>query len=95
MVVGVLRLDLLLHAPQNLKEKRAVVKRLLARAREHFPVSAAETGEHELWQRTELGFALVADEEGRIQALFERLEEDLQRQGDAEVSERFSEFLHY
>lgn len=95
MVVGVLRLDLLLYAPQNLKQKRTVVKRLLARARDRFPVTAAETGRQDLWQRSELGFAMVGDEEGQIQAVFERLEEELQRQGDAEVSERFSEFLHY
>lgn len=95
MVVGVLRLDLVLYAPQNLKEKRTVVKRLLARTREQFPVSGAETGGHDLWQRTELGFAMVAGEEAVIQGVFGRLEEEVQRLGDVDVSERYSEFLHY
>jgi len=95
VVVGVLRLDLVLFAPQNLKEKRAIVKRLLGRCRERFPVSAAETGLHDLWQRTELGFAMVAGDEGAIQSVFGRLEEEIYRLAVAEIGERFSEFLHY
>lgn len=95
MVVGVLRLDLVLFAPQNLKEKRALVKRLLGRCRERFPVSAAETGLHDLWQRTELGFTMVAGDEKTVQAVFGRIEEEIYRLGAAEISERFSEFLHY
>ena len=95
MVVGVLRLDLLLFAPQNLKEKRSVVKRLLGRCRELFPVSVAETGLQELWQRTELGFAMVAGDEAMVQGVFGRIEEEIHRLGVAEISERFTEFLHY
>ena len=95
MVVGVLRLDLLLFSPQNLKEKRSVVKRLLGRCRELFPVSAAETGLQELWQRTELGFAVVVGDEPLAQGIFGRIEEEILRLGVAEINERFSEFLHY
>lgn len=95
MVVGVLRLDLVLFAPRNLKEKRAIVRRLLGRCRERFPVTAAETGLHDLWQRTELGFAMVGGEEASIQTVFSRLEEEIHRLAVAEICERFSEFLHY
>jgi uncharacterized protein YlxP (DUF503 family) len=86
---------LFLHAPQNLKEKRGMVRRLLGRCRERFPVSAAETGSHELWQRTELGFAMVGTEEGLIQALFQRVEEEIDRIGLGEIVESRVEFIHY
>lgn len=95
MVVAVLRLDLVLFAPQNLKEKRSLVKRLLSRCREQFPVSAAETGLQDLWQRAELGFAMVAGEEAMAQAVFSRIEAEIDRLGTAQINERFSEFLHY
>jgi uncharacterized protein YlxP (DUF503 family) len=95
MVVGVLRLDVVLHAPHSLKEKRGIVKSLVGRCRERFPVSAAETGLHDLWQRTELGFSMVAGDEGTIQGVFTRLEEEIARSGSAEIAERATEFLHY
>ena len=95
MVVGVLRLALYLPAPQNLKEKRAVVRRILGRCRERFPVSCAETGEQALWQRTELGFAVVSQTEGEAHTVFGRVEEEIERLALAEISDRDVEFIHY
>ncbi len=95
MVVAVLRLELLLHAPQNLKEKRGIVKKILGRIRERYPVSCAETGHHDLWQRAELGFALVARSEADAGATFEKLEEQIASLGVCDTSERFVEMLHY
>lgn len=95
MVVGVLRLDLQLYAPRSLKEKRGLVKRLLGRSRERFPVSCAEIGAQDLWQRAELGFALVGHSVEALQNQFEKLEEDLQRSGEVEVLDRDLDVLHY
>ena len=95
MVVGVLRVDLVLHAPLSLKEKRGVVKKLVARLRNRYPVSCAETGSHDLWQRAELTVAMVAMAEAEIQRVFTHIEEELQRDGLAELAERDSEILHY
>ena len=95
MVVGVLRLDLLLWSPQNLKEKRTIIRRLLARLREHFPISAAETGLQDLWQRSEIGVVMVGNDEALLQGVFGRIEEEIQRLGVAEINERFAEYLHY
>ncbi len=95
MVVGVLRLELLLHAPHSLKEKRSIVRKILGRCRERFPVSCAETGMHELWQRTELGFAMVGQSEADNHSAFARIEEEIERIGLAEVTDRFVEFLHF
>jgi len=95
MVVGVLRLDLVLHAPLSLKEKRGQVKKLVAKLRNRYPISCAETGSHELWQRTELSIAMVAMTEAEIQRVFNRIEDDLQKDGLAELVERDCEVLHY
>lgn len=95
MVVGVLRLELILHAPHSLKEKRAIVQKILGRCRSRFPVSGAETGLQDLWQRSELGFAMVAQEEAAIHGVFLRIEDEIARIGSAEVSDRYQEFLHF
>ncbi|BCA79519.1 DUF503 domain-containing protein [Desulfuromonas sp. AOP6] len=95
MVVGVMKLDLHLHAPQNLKEKRGAVKRIVGRCRERFPVSVAEVGSQDLWQRTEVGFCMVATSEADIQAVFSHIEDEIDRLALADVLHRDTEFLHY
>jgi hypothetical protein len=92
MVVGVLQLDLHLHGVHSLKEKRGVVRRLLARCRNRYPVSAAEVGHQDLWQRTLIGVALVSSSEAVIVPILERLEEELH--GEAEVIDVALEYLH-
>lgn len=95
MVVGVLRLDLVLHAPLSLKEKRGLVKKLVARLRNRYPVSCAETEYHDLWQRAGFAVAMVAMDEADIQKVFTLIEEDLQKDGLAEMVDRDCEILHY
>jgi len=95
MVVGILRLDLILYSPGSLKEKRGVVRSILGRCRSRFPVSCAETGLLDLWQRAELGFAMVEQEEVAIRRVFDLVEEEIGRSGAAEVGERLVEFFHY
>lgn len=95
MVVGVLRLELVLYSPGSLKEKRGVIRRILDRCRVRFPVSCAETGLQDLWQRAELGFALVSHDRDAVLNVFERIEEEVVGFGDAEIGERQTEILQY
>lgn len=95
MVVGVLQLELQLYSPQSLKEKRSIVRRLLARCRDRFPVSCAETGLHDPWQRTELGFCMTGSDQESFDALFDRIEEEIVGTGQAEICGRVRDVLHY
>ncbi|MDT8420567.1 MAG: DUF503 domain-containing protein [Desulfuromonadales bacterium] len=95
MVVGVLRLDLLLEGGQSLKQKRSRVNKVLAKIRSTYPVSAAEVGSHDLWQRALLGICLVSGDEALIHSLFQRLEDDLTCSGLAEIVASDLEILHY
>lgn len=45
---------------QSLKDKRQVINSLKERIRNRFNVSIAEVGDHELWQRSALGVAVVS-----------------------------------
>ncbi len=62
MVVGTLVADVLLGDVHSLKEKRAVVRPLVAELRRRFEVSVAETGDHELYRRAEVAVAVVSSD---------------------------------
>lgn len=94
MVVGVLRMTLLLHAPQNLKEKRGLVRKILHRCRNRYPLSGAETDFQDLWQKAELGFAMVSNDEKLIDPVFQRVLEDVSASGLAEVLQDEVEYFH-
>lgn len=96
MIVGTLRLELQLYSPASLKEKRAIVRSLLGRCRERFPVSCAETGLYDAWQRAEIGFAVVTgDQGGGLDALFGKIEAEILRSAVAEICDSSREILHY
>jgi uncharacterized protein YlxP (DUF503 family) len=60
VVVGTLTADLLLGDVHSLKEKRSVVRPLVAELRRRFAVAAAETGDADLHRRAEIAVAVVA-----------------------------------
>lgn len=95
MVVGVLQMDLRLHDPQSLKQKRSCINRILARIRARHPVSIAEVGHQDLRQRTLLGAAMAAGTEAQIAKVFNAIEDDFEQTGQAESINTEREFLHY
>ncbi|EFB0932525.1 DUF503 domain-containing protein [Listeria innocua] len=52
--------EFFMQEPQNLKEKRAILQRILTRTKQKFNISIAETDYQDLWQRTEISFAVVS-----------------------------------
>ena len=80
MFVGVLQVDIEIPAAFSLKDKRRVVKSVLARLRRRFEVSAAEVADQDVWNRAGLGIAVVSSArrhaESRIQKVLNALEEE-------------------
>jgi hypothetical protein len=74
MQVGAMRIELHIEAAGSLKEKRAVIRHLVETARRRYGVSASEVAYHDLWQRSELGFAVVAPSVGHAEELLDRVE---------------------
>lgn len=62
MFVGMLGLDLLLGDVHSLKEKRAVIRPIVAELRRRFEVSASEAGDQELHRRALVGVAVVGSD---------------------------------
>ncbi len=73
MIVGLLTLDLHIHGANSLKEKRLVIKSLIERTRNKFNVSVSEVDAQELWQRSIIGIAYVANETIIINSVFEKI----------------------
>lgn len=74
MVVGVLTVDLLLGDVRSLKQKRAVVRPVVAELRRRFEVAAAETGALELHRRAELAVAVVSSTHGHVTEVLDECE---------------------
>ena len=60
MFVGTLELDLLLGDVHSLKQKRSVVRPIVAELRRRYDVVAAEAGHLDLHRRASIGVAVVA-----------------------------------
>ncbi|MBB6118627.1 DUF503 domain-containing protein [Nocardiopsis algeriensis] len=60
MYVGALTLDVLLGDVHSLKQKRSLVRPVIAELRRKFSVSVSEVGDHDLYRRSRIGVAVVA-----------------------------------
>ncbi|MBW0091378.1 DUF503 domain-containing protein [Pseudonocardia sp. KRD-184] len=74
MYVGVLELDVLLGDVHSLKEKRSLVRPLVAELRRRFEVAAAEAGHLDLHRRALVGVSVVAPDHAHATEVLERCE---------------------
>lgn len=51
-----------LYESFSLKDKRSIIKRMIAKLRKEYNVAVAELDYHNLWQRTKLGIVTVSNE---------------------------------
>jgi len=85
MLVALERFDLRIPGCGSLKEKRHVVKTLTSGIRSKFNVSVAEVDHHDLWQRTTIAVAAVADEQYHARRVLHEVEKLVDRWGDVEL----------
>jgi uncharacterized protein YlxP (DUF503 family) len=71
MVIAYAVFDLHLPGCRGLKEKRMIVKSLKSRIRNEFEVSAAEVGDHDILQRSQIGVAVVGPDQAPLDALLQ------------------------
>ncbi|WP_280261319.1 DUF503 domain-containing protein [Nocardia wallacei] len=73
MFVGALEFDILLGDVRSLKQKRSVIRPVLAEL-QRFGVSAVEGGDHDQHRRTQLGVATVSSGMGHLTEVLDRCE---------------------
>lgn len=66
MLVGTLLVEVHIPGAVSLKDKRQVVKGMIKRIQHRFNVSIAEINNEDLWQRANLGIAMVGSSSEHI-----------------------------
>jgi uncharacterized protein len=83
--IGWLEFDLLLGDVHSLKQKRSVIRPVIAELRRKFDVSAAETGAQELHRRAGIGIAVVAADRTHVVDVLDAAERLVAARPDLEL----------
>jgi len=85
MYVGTLELDVLLGDVHSLKQKRSMVRPVVAELRRRFEVAVAEAGHLDLHRRALIGVACVAPDAGHTVDVLGRCERLVAGRPDLEL----------
>ncbi|MBK8985375.1 MAG: DUF503 domain-containing protein [Chloroflexi bacterium] len=72
MIVATCVITLNLSGVSSLKEKRQIVKSVLARLPQHFNVAVAEVAHQDVWQTAVIALATVGNDTGYLHGLLEK-----------------------
>ncbi|WP_216903085.1 DUF503 domain-containing protein [Nocardia alni] len=84
MFVGALEFDILLGDVHSLKQKRSVIRPVVAEL-QRFGVCAAESGQQDLHRRSLLGVAMVSSEVGHLTEVLDRCERHVAARPELEL----------
>lgn len=73
MVIGAGHIVFRIHPCRSLKEKRKVVKAIVARIQRHFNASVAEVADNDSYQRAVIGVSLVGKDSRLINSKLDKL----------------------
>jgi len=79
MVVGVCTLELEIPSSHSLKDKRHVVRSVIARVRQSFNISIAEVDSLDAWQHATIGIVCVSSDEKYAHGLLEKVIDNIER----------------
>lgn len=74
MYVGALELDVLLGDVRSLKQKRGLVRPVIAELRRKFEVAVAEAGDQDLYRRATIGVAAVSADASHVRDVLDACE---------------------
>ncbi|MEA2432608.1 MAG: uncharacterized protein QOG54_65 [Actinomycetota bacterium] len=95
MFVGIARYELFIPASGSLKDKRQVLRSVIAAVRNKFPVAVAEVDHQNLWQRAALGVSCVSSTTGQCRQVLQEVERTIARAAldGAEIIDREIEVI--
>jgi uncharacterized protein YlxP (DUF503 family) len=94
MVIAYALFDLHLPGCRGLKEKRMIVKSLKSRIRNEFEISAAEVGDQDLLQRSQIGVAVIGPDQQPLDALLQNVLGFVEANLDGQLLDYHNEFIH-
>ena len=94
MVIGACTVHLSIEGNESLKGKRAVIKPIMARARNKFNVAIAEVDDNDSWQLATLGIACVSNDTAHANSILSHVVDFIaQAHRDAELVDYEIEIL--
>lgn len=72
MLVATCVIKLRLDGVYSLKEKRRIVKSVLARLQQQFKLAVAEVDEQDVWQTAVIGLAVVGNDSAHLHSVLEK-----------------------
>lgn len=86
MWIGWIELDLLLGDVRSLKQKRSLVRPIVAEVKRRFDVSAAEVGHQDLYRRTLVGASVVSADRAHVVEVLDAVEKLVAWHPEVEVA---------
>jgi uncharacterized protein YlxP (DUF503 family) len=83
--VAAMSVELLLGDVRSLKQKRSVLRPLLAELARRYAVSVAEVGEQELYRRARVGVALVTGDASHGRDVLDQVERSIVARPEVEL----------
>ena len=74
MIIGACEITLHLPESHSLKDKRQIIKSVMARVRNQFEVAIAEVEDQDLWQSAKLGVSCVSNSKQHANEILERVQ---------------------
>jgi len=94
MIVAAARLTMVIPENDSLKGKRKVVKSLIEKARHKFDAAIAEVGDNDLWQRAQVGIALVGNDSQLLAARMQQIVKFIENQYMVEIIDSQVEYCY-
>ncbi len=94
MVVGIGIIRFRLHDCHSLKEKRKIIKAIVAKLRSNFNASVAETADNDAHQRAEVGFTLAGNDRILINSKIDKMFNLAEEMGLAEIIDTEMEIIN-
>jgi len=79
MTIGVLTAEIGIDGADSLKDKRQVLRSLLAHLRADFNISASEVGDNDIWRRAVIGIAVVATDTAYANEVLDKVVDHIER----------------
>lgn len=90
--------EITLHLPEcnSLKDKRQIIKSVMARVRAQFEVSIAEVGENDIWRTAKLGLSYVSNDGQHAHEVMDHVQRYIEdTRPDVVISAFEKEIIHW
>ena len=96
MIIGACEITLHLPECHSLKDKRQIVKSIIARVRNQFSVAIAEVGENDRWQVAVIGISCVTNDSKLAAELLARIQRYIEEtRPDLQLTNAETEVIHW